>query len=57
MSTPSPAISGTHVVRGACPHDCPDTCALDISVSDGRVLKVAGAADHPPTAGVLCSKV
>jgi hypothetical protein len=44
-------------VRGACPHDCPDTCALEVTVSDGRVVKVAGAADHPPTAGVLCTKV
>jgi anaerobic selenocysteine-containing dehydrogenase len=50
-----PALST--VVRGACPHDCPDTCALDVTVSDGRVVKVAGAADHPPTAGVLCTKV
>lgn len=44
-------------IRGACPHDCPDTCALDISVVEGRVVKVAGASDHPPTAGVLCTKV
>jgi len=44
-------------VRGACPHDCPDTCALDVVVVDGRVVKVTGAADHPPTAGVLCPKV
>ncbi|HNI73205.1 MAG TPA: molybdopterin-dependent oxidoreductase, partial [Accumulibacter sp.] len=44
-------------IRGACPHDCPDTCALDISVVDGRVVKVSGADDHPPTAGVLCTKV
>lgn len=44
-------------IRGACPHDCPDTCALTVTVRDGRVVKVAGAADHPPTAGVLCTKV
>ncbi len=54
-TSPMPGASGT--VRGACPHDCPDTCALDVTVSDGRVIKVAGAADHAPTAGVLCTKV
>ncbi len=55
--TPSPTPAATHTVRGACPHDCPDTCALQVTVSDGRVVKVAGAVDHPPTAGALCSKV
>ncbi|MEF8701063.1 MAG: molybdopterin oxidoreductase family protein [Candidatus Accumulibacter sp. UW26] len=54
-SAQNPALST--VVRGACPHDCPDTCALDVTVSGGRVVKVAGAAAHPPTAGVLCTKV
>ena len=24
------------VVRGACPHDCPDTCAMLVTVEDGR---------------------
>jgi len=45
------------VVRGACPHDCPDTCALRVTVRDGRAVKVAGDPDHPPTDGVLCTKV
>lgn len=45
------------LVRGACPHDCPDTCALRISVQDGRVIKVQGAPDHVTTGGVLCTKV
>ncbi|WP_313951288.1 molybdopterin oxidoreductase family protein [Accumulibacter sp.] len=57
MAQSSSASAATHTVRGACPHDCPDTCALEVTVSDGRVVKVAGAADHPPTAGVLCTKV
>jgi anaerobic selenocysteine-containing dehydrogenase len=46
-----------HTVRGACPHDCPDTCALKITVQAGRVIKVAGDPDHPPTHGALCTKV
>lgn len=45
------------IVRGACPHDCPDTCALHITVQDGRALKVRGDPDHPFTRGTLCAKV
>jgi anaerobic selenocysteine-containing dehydrogenase len=45
------------VVRGACPHDCPDTCALQITVENGRAIKVEGAPDHPTTGGTLCTKV
>lgn len=42
---------------GACPHDCPDTCALRLRVVDGRVTEVAGRADHPGTDGFICAKV
>ena len=52
----SPPVPQT-VVRGACPHDCPDTCALVTTVENGIAIKVQGAADHPPTNGVLCTKV
>jgi anaerobic selenocysteine-containing dehydrogenase len=52
-----PATSGTHVVRGACPHDCPDTCAMLVTVEDGVVTGVKGDPDHPFTAGALCPKV
>jgi anaerobic selenocysteine-containing dehydrogenase len=45
------------IVKGACPHDCPDTCALDIHVRSGVAVKVTGSSAHPPTAGVLCTKV
>jgi anaerobic selenocysteine-containing dehydrogenase len=49
------------VVRAACPHDCPDTCAMRVTVErrDGRrvAVKVAGDPDHPTTAGTLCTKV
>ena len=44
-------------VRGACPHDCPDTCALLTSVEGGIATKVQGNPDHPQTGGVLCNKV
>jgi anaerobic selenocysteine-containing dehydrogenase len=45
------------VVRGACPHDCPDTCAMLVTVENGRAVDVRGAPDHPPTGGTLCTKV
>ena len=45
------------IIKGACPHDCPDTCALEVHVKDGVALKVTGSAAHAPTAGVLCTKV
>ncbi|WP_292038566.1 molybdopterin-containing oxidoreductase family protein [Massilia sp. UBA6681] len=44
-------------VRAACPHDCPDTCAILVTVDDGVALEVKGDPEHPTTAGVLCTKV
>ena len=29
----------TTVVKGACPHDCPDTCAMLVTVEDGRAVR------------------
>ena len=54
---PTATPSATTVIKGACPHDCPDTCALDVHVRDGIAVKVTGSAEHAPTAGVLCTKV
>ena len=54
-TAPSPAPQT--IVRGACPHDCPDTCALLTTVENGRAIKVEGAPDHPTTRGTLCTKV
>ncbi|KDR42928.1 molybdopterin-containing oxidoreductase family protein [Caballeronia glathei] len=47
----------TEFARAVCPHDCPDTCAMRVTVKDGRAIKVSGDPDHPPTQGVLCTKV
>ena len=47
----------TTTVRAVCPHDCPDTCALLVTVKDGVATEVKGDPDHPTTAGVLCTKV
>ena len=37
--------------------DCPDTCALDVTVEDGKVTELRGRTDHPDTAGFICTKV
>jgi anaerobic selenocysteine-containing dehydrogenase len=47
----------TTLVRATCPHDCPDTCAILVTVEDGVATEVKGDPDHPTTAGVLCTKV
>jgi len=45
-------------VYGACPHDCPDCCALETLVDEqGRAISVRGRDDHPVTRGWLCAKV
>ena len=44
-------------VRGACPHDCPDTCAWQVTVEDGRATQLGGDPSHPFTRGGLCAKV
>jgi len=51
------SASSTAVVRGACPHDCPDTCALLTTVENGRAIQVQGNPAHQATDGVLCTKV
>src|SRR3981081_4015922 len=46
-----------NVIHAACPHDCPDTCAMLVEVEDGRATKVSGDPNHSPTQGFLCTKV
>jgi len=45
------------IVRGACPHDCPDTCAWMVTVENGIATKLTGDPAHPITRGGLCAKV
>ncbi|MBT0569813.1 molybdopterin oxidoreductase family protein [Curvibacter sp. CHRR-16] len=51
------ASDSTHTVLGACPHDCPDTCSMVVTVQGGKAIKVQGNPAHPTTGGVLCTKV
>jgi anaerobic selenocysteine-containing dehydrogenase len=49
--------SPSTTVRAACPQDCPDTCAMLVTVADGKAVEVRGDPDHPYTNGGLCVKV
>lgn len=57
MPTTTPSPTAATQVRGACPHDCPDTCALLTTVENGRAVRVQGNPAHAQTGGVLCAKV
>ncbi len=46
-----------HTTLAACPHGCPDTCSIRVTVQDGIAIKVQGNPDHPMTGGTLCTKV
>ncbi len=46
-------------VKAVCPHDCPDTCGIVVTVdrTTGRAVKLQGDKEHPFTRGFLCQKV
>jgi anaerobic selenocysteine-containing dehydrogenase len=45
------------LVRAACPHDCPDTCGMLVTVENGVAVKIQGDPSMPFTQGTLCTKV
>jgi anaerobic selenocysteine-containing dehydrogenase len=48
---------GHSTVRTACPLDCPDGCTLDVTVENGRILKIDGGDANPATRNFICAKV
>lgn len=44
-------------MKGACPHDCPDTCAFITTVEEGKAVSIQGDPSHPITQGFLCIKL
>ena len=40
-----------------CPHDCPDTCVMTVSVEGDRAVALGGDPEHRFTRGFLCAKV
>ena len=57
LNPQSSILNPRTTVRAVCPHDCPDTCAMLVTVEDGRATRMAGDPDHPVTRGFLCTKV
>src|SRR5574338_709280 len=56
MNAP-PARRQREFLPSACPHDCPNTCALEIErLAPARIGRGHGAAGNPYTAGVVCAK-
>lgn len=47
----------TQIVHTTCTMDCPDTCGLEVTVTDGAIQRIQGTHDHPTTNGFICDKV
>src|SRR5262245_44236831 len=57
MSMDPTESTTTRDIVGACPLDCPDTCAWTVTVKDGEAVMLRGDRRHPFTRGALCAKV
>src|SRR5436190_6597609 len=48
-------------IRTTCTMDCPDSCALEVTVAEGRIARIQAAPEersrHPNTQGFICDKV
>jgi anaerobic selenocysteine-containing dehydrogenase len=52
------ASSPFRIVHTVCSHDCPDSCAVLVTVNkEGCAIKVEGDPSQPVTRGFLCGKV
>ena len=46
------------IAHAVCSHDCPDTCAVLVTIDEqGKATRVQGDPSHPITRGFLCAKV
>ena len=55
--TKAPETWGRSTVRTACPLDCPDSCTVDVTVENGRIVKLDGGDANPVTRKYICGKV
>lgn len=52
------ALSWGHsTVHTACPLDCPDSCSLEVTVGEGKIVTIDGSPRQPTTGGYICAKV
>jgi anaerobic selenocysteine-containing dehydrogenase len=56
MST-TPAFTTERTVTTVCPLDCPDSCTLDVTTANGRIVSIDGSDRNPITGGYICAKV
>jgi anaerobic selenocysteine-containing dehydrogenase len=49
--------AGRRVLKVVCPHDCPDTCVMNVTVEGERAVAIGGDPEHRFTQGFLCAKV
>lgn len=57
LAPPSSDSVESRTVYATCPHDCPDTCSMVVTVAGDKAIKVEGNAQHRFTGGFLCTKV
>src|ERR1700760_3502668 len=51
-------MSPARTVQAVCSHDCPDSCAVLVTVDEfGKASRIQGDPAHPVTRGFLCGKV
>src|SRR5580704_4234644 len=51
-------MSPARTVSAVCSHDCPDSCAVLVTIDEsGKATRVQGDPEHPVTRGFLCAKV
>jgi anaerobic selenocysteine-containing dehydrogenase len=50
-------LPNVEVRHTTCTLDCPDTCSLAVTVTDGRITNVDAAPGNPLTDGWICAKV
>ena len=50
-------MTDARVHKVVCPHDCPDTCVMTVTVDEGRAVDLGGDPEHRFTQGFLCAKV
>jgi len=48
---------GRSTVDTVCPLDCPDACSLEVTVENGKALRIDGSQTHDATNGYICGKV
>jgi anaerobic selenocysteine-containing dehydrogenase len=52
-----PCMSPITTRRAVCPHDCPDTCSMQVTLDADRAVAITGDGSHAFTRGFLCHKV